>query len=785
MSKGRVLRRIGIGIGALLGLVLLLVAVVAFLFFVRLERSKPRLEGTVAAQGLSAPVRIDRDAAGVPTLTAANRADLAFATGYLHAQERFFQMDLMRRAAAGELGELFGSAALAIDERTRLHLLRARARRVLAALTRAERAITNAYVAGVNKGFADLKAPPFEYMLLRQKPLPWRAEDSVLIVYAMYLDLQGDGPTIELNRARAAARVGQGMADLLYPVGTELDAPLDGSPLVSLTLPASLMPAPLAPHGNDAPEPIVKGSNNWAVGGRLTATGAAMIANDMHLGLRVPNIWYRARLVVPGQLDLVGVTLPGMFPLVVGSNRHVAWGFTDAYMDAHDAVIIDPVPGRKDWYRTPDGPRPIITDPQKLCAGGQCRDLPVRGTIWGPIVGKLPDGREVADRWIAHDSNALKLAPFIAMEQARTVQEALAAAHDAALPDENIVVGDSAGHIAWTVIGQVPRRFGFDGRDAASWADGTRGWNGYLAPGEIPEVVDPPQSRLWTANARTLGGAALATLGDGGYDEGSRANQIKRRLFARNRFAERDFLSIQLDTTAARIPFWQGVMLGALEKRKADPRFAAMIAPVKAWNGRAEPGSIGYRLIRTFRADAIRNAYVAYAGKPVEESRSSYALASAEQPMRVLLRAHPPALVPPGAKDWDAFLATVLDDVAKSVEEESGGSLRHYTWGDYLTASVRHPLAQAIPLLGWLTDPTDQPMPGDNGVIRAQGRGVGSSERLVVSPGHEEQGLFHMPGGQSGAPLAPYYLAGHSDWVEGRATPLLPGKTRWTLTLNP
>jgi penicillin amidase len=786
MARSRMFRRIAIGLGGLVALGLVAVIALAILFFVRLERSKPRLDGEVRVSGLAAPVRIARDGAGVPTLTGGSRADLAYATGYLHAQERYFQMDMMRRVAAGELGALFGPAALKIDEKARLHLFRARAHLVLSRMTPNEQAIVRTYVAGVNKGLADLRAAPFEYMLLRQVPQPWTAEDSLLVVYAMYLDLQEPEPILELDRARAAARVGPAMANLLYPLGSELDAPLDGSLLPPPALPAKLGAALPAPKGNDVAEPLVKGSNNWVVGGRLTGTGAAMVADDMHLGLRVPNIWYRARLVIPGRFDIIGVTLPGMFPVVVGSNRHVAWGYTVAHVDSHDAVIVDPIAGRKDWYATPAGPRAIAVRHERLCAGGSCRDFPVRSTIWGPIVATLPDGREVADRWVAHGDHAVRLAPILALEQARDVHEAIDAAHHASLPDQNMVIGDSAGHIAWTIIGQIPRRFGMDGRDATSWADGSRGWSGYLSPAETPTIVDPQAARLWTANARTLGGADLARLGVGGnYDDGARALRIKQRLFARDRFAERDMLSIQTDTTALRMRFWQGVMLGALDRNRNDPRLAAMIAPLKAWDGRAGTGSVGYRLINNFRAAVIRDAYVAYAGKPDEAGTGSYAASSSEQAIRTLLRARPQALVPPGSANWDAFLTEALGDVAKQVDENAGGKLDRFTWGNWLTASIHHPLAQAIPLLGRLTDPVDVPVPGDNGVVRAQKRGGGASERLVVSPGHEEQGLFHMPGGQSGAPLAPYYLAGHEDWVEGRAAPLLPGATRWTLTLRP
>lgn len=783
MTRRVILRRAAIGLAGLAALVALLVLIALAAFAWRLHSSTPRLEGVVAAPGLSAPVTIQRDAEGVPTITGRSRADVAYATGYLHAQERFFQMDMLRRASAGELGALFGPAALGIDRAMRPHLFRMRARYLVAHMAPAERTVLDAYVAGVNRGLGDLNAAPFEYALLRKTPEPWRAEDSLLVVYTMYFDLQGAGPQLELFRAQAAARVGQGMADLLYPTGTELDAALDGSVAPPPALPASMKPLPPGQTPAKPSERAVLGSNGWAVGGRFTPTGAAMVASDMHLRLGVPNIWYRVRLAVPPEgLDLVGVTLPGVFPLVVGSNRHVAWGFTDAYVDTRDAVIVDPVPGRPGWYRTPGGPRRISVRPEKICAG-DCTDLMVRGTIWGPIVGRMPDGRAVADRWIAHDADAIRLGPMLALEKAGSVAEAVPIAHALALPNENIMIGDSAGHVAWTIAGQIPRRFGWDGRDAVSFADGSKGWAGYLRPDEVPTIVDPPKGRVWTANARVVGGAALARIGDGGYDDGSRAREIGRRLMARDRFAERDMMAIQLDTTALRARFWQGVLLQVLA-RHHEPRFAAMVAPVRDWNGRAEADSVGYRLIRDFRGATIASAYAAYVGRPDDPSLGGYELNSAEESLRVLLRARPKALVPPGYPDWDAFLDACLGYVGQSVDH-AGGGLADFTWGRWMHADVHHPLSRAIPLLSLLTDPKDQGMPGDGGVVRAQYRGAGASERLVVSPGHEAQGLFHMPGGQSGAPFAPYYLAGHTDWVEGRPTPLLPGKARWILTLKP
>ena len=776
-----VLRVVGGTVLAVVVLALLLLG----LFWHRLYNGIPQLDGTVRA-AVKRPVTIARDAEGVPTITGDHREDVAFATGFLHAQERYFQMDLLRRVAAGELSGLVGAAALPTDAQNRLHLFRARARAAVRRFTQAERGLISAYVAGVNRGLAGLRAPPFEYALLGKAPAPWRAEDSLLVVYAMYLDLQGWRPGLEIDRAEAAAQLGRPMADLLFPPGGAISAALDGSVIARPPLPERLGPLPASDDTGPATARPVKGSNNWAVAGRLTATGAAMVANDMHLGLRIPNTWYRVRLQVraggSAARDMVGVTLPGTPQIVVGSNGHVAWGFTNSYIDSRDAVIVEAVPGRPGWYRTPAGPRREYVVRQHLCAGAACRTLDVRNTIWGPIVGKLPDGRDIADRWTAHDPYAIRFGSFLAFEGARTVADGLAFAHATGLPQQNIALGDSAGHVAWTIAGQVPRRFGFDGRDAASWADGTRGWAGYLPADAVPAVVDPPGGRIWSANTRMVGGAAFAKLGDGGYDDGARAREIRDRLFARDRFAAADMLAIQTDTTAVRERFWQAALLHALARHRREPRYAAMVAPVRGWNGRADPASTGYRLIRAYRLEAIGRAYAAYLPDDTEERGPPH---SGEMALRRLLVARPAGLVSPGARSWDGFEDAVLAAVAEAVDAQAGGDLARFTYGAIARAGIRHPLAAALPLLGRITDPAEAVIPGDTGTVRAAAPGFGSSERLVVSPGHEAEGLFEMPGGQSGAPLAPYYLAAHEYWVEGRAHPLLPGPTKWRLVIAP
>ena len=793
MTVRSVVRRgLRIGKWLLLAIVALLVLALAYFAWV-LHASKPQLEGSVAAAGLTAPVTVARDADGVPVITGATRRDVAYALGYLHGQERFFQMDMLRRGAAGELSALMGNATADTDRRIRVHRFRARARSIVASMQPSERALLETYVAGVNRGLGSLGATPFEYTLLRGRPAPWTTEDSILTVFAMYINLQPVVPRLELDRALAAKRGGAALADLLYPRGTELDAPLDGSRLPELPLPARLssVPAPAARVAAFAAEAGLPGSNNWAVEGRLTTTGAALVANDMHLGLSAPGTWYRAQLVVrpaaaaaEPTLTVTGVTLPGAPTMVAGSNGHIAWGFTNSYIDTADAVVIEPVPGQRDRYQTASGSQPIRRAAERLCIGSVCEDFAVEETVWGPIVGKDAFGRRIAMRWTAHDAGAVRLLPMLELERAESTADAVAIAHRSAIPQQNLVVGDRAGNIAWTILGRVPARFGFDGRDVVSFADGSRGWRGHLAPAETPVVLNPASGRIWTANARVLGGEAYTKLGDGRYDVGARAGRIRDLLFARERFEPRDFLAIQLDDASVRNQFWQALMMAELKKRQSDPRFAAMSGPVADWTGRAVPDSVGYRLVVAFRDAAVERFYAAYLGKP-EAPRRSYAAAQGEGSLRRLLRARSAALVPPGDKSWDSFLSGALGKVAAEVDEKAGGDVARFTWAEVARANVRHPLAAAIPGLGWLTDPKDVATPGDASVVRAQGRGFGASERFAVSPGHERQGYFHMPGGQSGNPWSPYYLAGHDAWVEGRPTPFLPGPAKWTLRFDP
>jgi penicillin amidase len=294
---GRILLRIFVCL-------LLIALIVGAWFYHQLRASLPQLDGSQSVPGLSAVVTVTRDALGVPTVRGESRLDVARGLGFLHAQDRFFQMDLLRRKAAGELAEIFGKIALPLDRSTRPHHFRELAQKVATALPAGDRALLEAYAAGVNAGVTSLGEKPFEYLLTRAEPAPWKVEDSVLIIYAMILDLQDSSNNYELSLATLRDKLGSESVAFFAPLLTPADAALD-----STTAALPPMPGPGLINLREQPAAVrlssagtgeyQPGSNSFALAGVHTSSGSAMLANDPHLNLGVPNIWYRAALEWP------------------------------------------------------------------------------------------------------------------------------------------------------------------------------------------------------------------------------------------------------------------------------------------------------------------------------------------------------------------------------------------------------------------------------------------------------------------------------------------------------
>jgi penicillin G amidase len=814
-------RRLLRALGVVLAILVLLAAAAAGWLRWHLGRSLPALDGELAVAGLAATVTVERDAHGVPTIRGENRPDVARGLGFVHGQDRFFQMDLIRRRAAGELAELVGSAALPLDRQVRVHRFRARAHDVVEALDDDGRRLLDAYVEGVNAGLAALAAPPFEYLVLGADPVPWRREDTLLAVYAMYLDLQASDAPRESAYGLAHDLLPPALYEFLTQRGTSWDAPIDGEPFDPLPVPTPEQLEGAAPAadqevarlGSGRPAEafdrdfeavdFAVGSNNWAVAGSHTADGGALLANDMHLAHAVPNIWYRASLVFPdperpgterrppggGQMRRVtGVTLPGGMMIIAGSNGEVAWGFTNSEGDWADLVVLESDPADPDAYLTPEGPRPFERHQEVLRSkDGEDETLEVLETLWGPVWDTDHAGRRRALSWVAYDPRAANLG-LLRLEAAGTVEEAIAAAQRIGSPQQNFVTADSSGRIGWTIMGPVPRRFGHDGRLPTSWADGSRGWDGWLWPEEVPKIVDPPSGRIWTANARVVGGDMLALLGDGGYDLGARAHQIRDRLFALDRATEADLLAVQLDDRAIFLERWHRLLLEVLTDQAvaADPRRVELRRLLGDWDGRASPGSAAYRLVRAFRLELYDQVF-GYLTAPCKAADAGFRHAYLDQeeaPLWRLASERPPHLLDPRFDDWQGQFLAAADAVIVQLTQD-GAALATRTWGDRNQVAVRHPLSRFMPWAArWLDMPT-LALPGDSNMPRFQAPGAGASERIVVSPGREGRGIFHMPTGQSGHPLSPHYGDGHAAWAEGQPTPFLPGPAVHTLELEP
>jgi len=783
-----------------------------------LRASLPLTNGTVQVRGLQSTVTVERDALGIPTIRGMSRADVARATGFVHAQDRFFQMDLARRRAAGELSALVGEAAIQLDRQVRVHRFRDQARRTVALLEPGDRTVLEAYAAGVNRGLATLDASPFEYLVLRQAPTTWAAEDSLLVVLSMFVTLQDPAGEYESTLATMRDVLPPGMFELLAPRGTEWDSPIlgapfttpgvpgpevydlrhrrDGKPEIDLRKERELTVRDTANPWAPVSGEVALGSNSWAVSGELTGSGRALVANDMHLDIRVPNTWYRAVLEWRDDGDpsrthlLTGLTLPGHPTLVTGSNTHVAWGFTNSQVDASDVVLLELDPADPSRYRTPWGWRTFDRYSETIeVKGGDPVKIDVRWTIWGPVIGSDHKGRLRAYAWTAHSAERLA-SSLLPLESAHSIEEALDAANGLGTPAQNMVVADRSGRIAWTLYGALPRRIGFSGYFPESWADGWRGWNGWLTPAEYPRIVDPPDGRLWTANARVVDGNMLAALGDGNYDVGARAHEIRDRLREREQFTARDMLDIQLDARSTFLSRWRDLILRHLDQdtiagNAARGRFREIVE--KDWTGDASPDSAAYRLTRMFR-DQVMERVTAFVLADCYEADPSFDyrwIRRREGAIWKLVTERPAHLLNPRYGSWSDLLTASIDAPIQEATENSSGDLARKTWSDYNVIAFRHPLSGSLPFVSRWLDMPDGKFPGDVFTPRVHWNIAGASERMVVSPGNEREGIMHMPTGQSGHPLSPFYSNSHGAWARGEPTPFMPGPTRFTLTLEP
>ncbi|HQU63699.1 MAG TPA: penicillin acylase family protein, partial [Nitrosomonas sp.] len=344
-------------------------------------------------------------------------------------------------------------------------------------------------------------------------------------------------------------------------------------------------------------EESMPGSNNFAVTGALAAftDGAALVANDMHLTLRVPNLWFRTRLItlpknqrLARQTDITGITLPGVPAMIIGSNRHIAWSFTNSYGDFSDWVRVTFDPDDRSRYLGVSGWQSVQTFPETIhVRNAPAKVITVRETEWGPIAARDHDGAPLAIAWTAFQPGGVNL-NLVELEHAQTADEAAVIAQQTGMPAQNFIVGDKQGNILWTIAGRIPLRSdNFDPRLPADWSVPGVGWLGWLNPTEYPLIRNPDSGRLWTANTRTVNADTLPIIGDGGYDLGARSKQIRDNLFALERFTADDLFAIQRDHRALFFMHWHALLLDTLNY-SGQTRISRQLEQVlKHWDGRA------------------------------------------------------------------------------------------------------------------------------------------------------------------------------------------------------
>lgn len=776
--------------GALLLIPVSLTAVVLWVFY----GSLPPDDARYLVPTLVAPVTIDLDRFGIPSIEASTRLDAYRAMGFMAARDRLFQMDLLRRLNAGTLAEVLGEDALAEDRRHRILGFAGVAAAVANRLPPEQRAVLDAYAEGVNAYLVQLDALPFEFQWLQYRPAPWRVEDSVLVLLGMFdnLDLnEGEERMLSVMQRALPQDVVSFLTMQRIPYGSE---PMDLQGVKrSVAIPVQALAALLRPPRDGASAvrvvPRSVGSNAWAVAGSRSFDGRAILANDMHLPLAVPNIWYRVQWTA-GDLSFLGLTMPGTPLLIAGATGRLAWGLTHLGADVLDLIRIETDPTQPDRYRTPAGWRTFERRRERIAVRGASDvDLTIRQTIWGPVLEQPLLGQDVAVQWTALAPQAVDFA-MLALDGAGTVGEGVDIANRAAGPALNVVLADASGHIAWTVMGRIPLRSGAEGAVARPSTEDRGAWSRFIAASELPRIIDPPGGIVVSANDRAYPTSYPYRIAHG-LDAGYRAYRIRQRLDELGRATEAHMFALQLDTRAEPYRFYRDLVLELLsdDEVRARPELEEIRDYVNAWEGDAEILTPGLPLLVDFRAELADAVLSPFLGSCRDlEPDFEFAWAQVDVPLQRLLTERPPELNPdPGHHaDWRAFL---IDHLVRSAERLRGrfgvSMLGDIRWGRINEEPPTHPFSAGFPLLGALLDMRGTDLAGCEFCVRFIAGGGGATERLVVSPAQRDAGILHMPGGQSGHPLSSHYRDQHRFWADGLRLPLAGGERRHALVLVP
>ncbi len=770
-------------------------AVVAYAYFVA-RSALPQLDGNLPARGLSAPVKVTRDTHGVPAIEAATLEDLFFAQGYVTAQDRLWQMDVMRRFAAGELSEILGEDTLKIDREQRILGLRAAAKKSLAMATSRDRSYFDAYARGVN-AFIEARGNslPIEFRILKYRPKPWQAEDSIVIANQMVKDLNFYTFEDSLTREKILAKLGPELTADLYVNRSWHDRPPtvmredinenqqnqgdsddddddddDSGPDNAVTE----RDRALEVWAQQAPE-AVNGSNDWVVSGAHTVTGKPLLSNDMHLGHQMPNLWYEAHLK-SGVLDVAGVTLPGMPYVIVGHNQRIAWGFTNVGPTVTDAFIE--TFNAQGAYETPQGWKQPEHRPEVIHVKGKPDvTVDVEITRHGPIISELIPGemRQIALRWTLYDGLHM---PFFDVDTAQNWEDFRKAFSQLDAPGQNVVYADLDGNIGYQTTGHVPIRASGDGSLPVSGADNAHEWTSYIPFDKLPNVYNPPSGVIATANGRiTPDGYPYSISVE--WEAPWRTARIYHVLESGRKFAPSDMLALENDVQSENDLFAAERFVYAVDHAAKPSARAKQAADLmRNWDGRMLASAAAPTIAVRSAQELTRLLLEPRLGSAPEDPKKqketlswkSYGWEMRTVWLQNVMLHQPKCWLPEKYPNYEELLTAAVEAAVNNPDAPKDLSSWH--WGGVNAVEIEHPILSKIPLLQRWAAPGVKEQSGSGYTVKAVTRHHGPSERFTANLAELDQSTLNTVTGQGGNFLSPFYMDQWNAWYEGSTFPL-------------
>jgi len=771
----------------LLILVLLVAGIAAYAYYVA-HSALPQLDGRLQVKGLSAAVKVTRDGHGVPAIEAATPEDLFFAQGYVTAQDRLWQMDVMRRFGAGELSEILGEDTLKIDREQRILGLRAAAGKSLALASPRDRSYFDAYARGVNAFIeAHGNALPIEFRILKYRPKPWQAEDSIVIANQMVKDLNYYYIPDTLAREKVLAKLGPELAGDLYVNRSWHDRPPtvmredlneqnnqndsddddddDSGPDNSVTEHRGAVEI----WAQGAPE-AVNGSNDWVVSGAHTVTGKPLLSNDMHLGHQMPNLWYEAHLR-SSNLDVAGVTLPGMPYVIVGHNQRIAWGFTNIGPTVADVYIENF--NAQGAYQTPQGwQQPEHREELIHVKGKADVAVDVKITRHGPVVTELFPGetRPLALRWTLYEGLHM---PFFDVDSAQNWEEFRKAFSQLDAPGQNVVYADVEGNIGYQATGRVPIRASGDGSLPVSGADDAHEWTAYIPFDKLPSIYNPSSGVIATANGRiTPDGYAYSIATE--WEAPWRTERIYHVLESGGKFAPADMLALENDVHSENDLFAAERFVYAVDHAAKPSARAKQAADLmRNWDGRMLASSAAATIAVRSGRELTRLLLEPRLGPAPDDPKRQQATLNWRTynwTMRTVwlqnvLLHQPKRWLPEKYPNYDELLTAAVEAAVNG--SDAPKDLAMWNWGSFNAVEIDHPVLGKIPVLQRWAEPGVKEQSGSGYTVKAVTRHHGPSERFTANLADLDQSTLNTVTGQAGNFLSPYYMDQWKAWYEG------------------